>query len=305
MELEVKLKKNSWHYKLQGFTFGENQPELHSLCPYFWLTIFCVLILPITLIVKPIKYIAKKTKERRLERERQEMEEFLKNMSVDSVLEAVKKKKKVGWIKLDRYEIWNMLRRWQEKYNATEEECVAFHQKLAKKLCDIDNEKDRQRRVKELAKIAKAEAKQERSHKVNVARIVKRTKLAVGILISVLLAFLIYKGIVALINIEWQPINWEKVLFTLIAIGVVAIFILVVISFVKIITNIEKYYDDRDDLKWYSKPIFYLFKGLFWVIKWPLILIFEIFKFIFGYFKSTKDNYCPGIIWEEDQKPQN
>lgn len=303
MELEVKLRKNSWHYKLQGFTFGESQPELYSLCPYFWLTIFCVLILPITLIVKPIKYAIKKSRERRLARERREMEEFIKSMSVDSVIEAVKKKKKIGWIKLDRYEIWGMLIRWQERNQATDEEYDAFQQKLFKKLSDIDDEKHRQKLAKERARV---EAKQKKfQNGVNVTKIVKRTKAAVGIIFSALLLFLIYKAVVFLINVEWQPIDWEKVLFTLIAFTFVAIFVLILIFLYKTINNIEEYCREKDQLRWYSKTFFWLFKGLFWVIKWPFIWLFEIFSFIFGYFKSTKDNYCPGIIWEEDQESQN
>ena len=45
MFTEVSLKKNAWHAKLQKFVFGRI-PYRDNFCPYFWLTIFCILALP-------------------------------------------------------------------------------------------------------------------------------------------------------------------------------------------------------------------------------------------------------------------
>lgn len=48
--MEVKLKKNGWHKKVQIYVLGErNVPTFNNLCPYFWLTNFCLLatIIPI------------------------------------------------------------------------------------------------------------------------------------------------------------------------------------------------------------------------------------------------------------------
>lgn len=41
----VKLKKDGWHRKIQEWTF-KNPPVFHNYCPYFWLTIFCLLVSP-------------------------------------------------------------------------------------------------------------------------------------------------------------------------------------------------------------------------------------------------------------------
>lgn len=48
---EIKLSKKAWHYKLMSATFAGDPPKLWSFCPYFWLTIFCMLVSPITLFV--------------------------------------------------------------------------------------------------------------------------------------------------------------------------------------------------------------------------------------------------------------
>lgn len=48
---EISLSKKSWHFKLMSATFGGNPPDLWSFCPYFWLTILCMIISPITFFV--------------------------------------------------------------------------------------------------------------------------------------------------------------------------------------------------------------------------------------------------------------
>lgn len=55
--MEVTLKSNGWHRKLQTFVFP-NAPKYNSLCPYFWLTVFCAIftfIIPIVPIIKLVK----------------------------------------------------------------------------------------------------------------------------------------------------------------------------------------------------------------------------------------------------------
>lgn len=44
--MEVKLKRNGWHKRIQVWTFGRKAPEFNSLCPFFWTTVFCVLVSP-------------------------------------------------------------------------------------------------------------------------------------------------------------------------------------------------------------------------------------------------------------------
>ena len=42
---EIKLSRNSWHYRIQSYLFGK-PPFLDNFCPYFWLSIFCLMISP-------------------------------------------------------------------------------------------------------------------------------------------------------------------------------------------------------------------------------------------------------------------
>lgn len=57
--MEVTLSKNGWHRKLQKFVFSD-PPHFYNFCPYFWLTIFCIIvtfIIPAIPIWKVIRFI--------------------------------------------------------------------------------------------------------------------------------------------------------------------------------------------------------------------------------------------------------
>lgn len=51
-----KLRKSSWHAKLMKYTFNMDAKDFDHLCPYFWMTIFNIIIFPI---FGPIKFIIK------------------------------------------------------------------------------------------------------------------------------------------------------------------------------------------------------------------------------------------------------
>lgn len=55
--MEVVLNRNGWHNRLQTWTFG--QPStLANLCPYFWLTMLCLLMSPLVCVWKVVKWVA-------------------------------------------------------------------------------------------------------------------------------------------------------------------------------------------------------------------------------------------------------
>ena len=53
---KIKLSKKSWHYRLQCHMFG-SPPFLSNFCPYFWLTIFCLIVF---VTIGPFVFIGKK-----------------------------------------------------------------------------------------------------------------------------------------------------------------------------------------------------------------------------------------------------
>lgn len=56
----MRISKKSWHYKLLQYVLKDNAPTPHDMqngCPYFWLVMFSILILPFILIYKTIKWV--------------------------------------------------------------------------------------------------------------------------------------------------------------------------------------------------------------------------------------------------------
>lgn len=57
--MQVVLKKDGWYCKLQEFVFGRDRSDFNNLCPFFWLTIFCIMASPFVLAVRPLKYLGR------------------------------------------------------------------------------------------------------------------------------------------------------------------------------------------------------------------------------------------------------
>lgn len=80
--MEITLNKNGWHRKLQEFVF-RNPPRHNSLCPYFWLTVFCFIftfMIPIVLIIRfiPLRIRIRMQKlEAKAAKERLELKNYL------------------------------------------------------------------------------------------------------------------------------------------------------------------------------------------------------------------------------------
>lgn len=53
--MEIKLNKNSWHFKMYESVVSTNPPK--SLCPYFWSMVLIVCISPMILLFKLVNYI--------------------------------------------------------------------------------------------------------------------------------------------------------------------------------------------------------------------------------------------------------
>ena len=289
MDLEVKLSKNSWHYKLQGFILKEDRPELHSLCPYFWLTIFCLLISPFTLLYRLIMLFVNtfmKYRKRVLDRR---AKKFFENMSLEAALDVIENKRKIGDRKYHRHDIWSLIWSWKWHTNRTEEDAEAFYEKLNK-------EYEKREHLRYVAEEKKQEAKVEMKKKFQLSKVIKYTKLFVGVVISLLLIWLIYLGVNALLHANWHSIG-IGLLKLLVLFVFVAIIIFFVIGISKSISNVENYYKNQDSMAWYGYPMYWLFN----LIKWPFIGLWAVLKFFFSYFAAAKNNYCPGIIWEEKE----
>lgn len=56
----MQVSKNSWHYKLMKYVLRSNTPtpkDMQNGCPYFWLLLFSIIVVPFILIAKSIYYV--------------------------------------------------------------------------------------------------------------------------------------------------------------------------------------------------------------------------------------------------------
>ncbi len=54
LDKEARLSKKSWHYQLLKFIIGESMIPKMNFCPYFWLTIFCMIVFLFYIILSPV-----------------------------------------------------------------------------------------------------------------------------------------------------------------------------------------------------------------------------------------------------------
>jgi hypothetical protein len=92
---EVKLNKNSWHFKYYSYVVSSEMPK--SLCPYFWTMILILILSPILLIGLLIKYLSKILPKK-------EEKQFTIEQLVDKSHKDVEreKKRKLFWNKMGR-----------------------------------------------------------------------------------------------------------------------------------------------------------------------------------------------------------
>jgi len=56
----MRVSKKSWHYKLLQYVLRDNAPTPHDMqngCPYFWLVLFSVLVVPFIVLFKAVKWV--------------------------------------------------------------------------------------------------------------------------------------------------------------------------------------------------------------------------------------------------------
>jgi hypothetical protein len=93
---EVKLNKNSWHFKYYSYVVSSEMPK--SLCPYFWTMILILILSPILLIEPLIKYLSKILPKK--EKKELTIEQLVDKFHKDAERE---KKRTLFWNKMGRF----------------------------------------------------------------------------------------------------------------------------------------------------------------------------------------------------------
>lgn len=271
----VKLSKDGWHYKLQEFVLGSATHRM-NLCPYFWITVFCMLASPFIAIYKGVVVMAEG--------------------SITFI-------DKVFCIPLNLYLISNvsdsrLADMWKAALIRDEDDYFTFNTRLSldfdlwrkdREARGIDWKAELNERIKKFKQsqpqksqeIKKLAAKKRKAAIDNV--MIKTAKSSFIILILSAVGFFGW--------LSWRTyvvimMHWEKFIEVIIALAmaipIVAILGLVVYVFICLIKKCSLSVSFPE-----SKLLSNIWNG-----------IKSFFSFFWEYSKTWKEDHCPGIHWE-------
>lgn len=292
--MQVSLKKNGWHRKIQEFVF-DYPPRYESLCPYFWFTVFCLIASPFVAIYQLFALIPKsfyslmdfldsKVCQPMYKKELENLTEdqlykYFYDINVNGnnyygrALKSYKKwdDYKTFWLSKNKYDY------------------KGFEKKIEKKMQTRWAIEKVQREKLEKEMRLRAQKRVEKNKKF-FSMIVRLTSWIVPMLLGMLslaaltgIFYLIYK-LYLMWNKEYT-LNLFLVLKVIIAAGLgLYVFVLVLKLISKCNLEVFKFKKSKN-----TKPS--KLREFFVSVK----------SFFYFYFKSVKENYCPMIEWEEKE----
>lgn len=277
----LKFTRQSWHRRLQRFTLGLQTTEhfdFKNLCPYFWITMLCLILFPFVGILKFV---------------------FISVSLILDFLEKYVAAPLDKWIFFPMYE--NRIKMWDnvDTYRAFRKGGKAFrawqslHPDWSKLIetyrIDYYKWMDEQGRRETANRKAKYEAAKLRQARIlRAAMLLKKTFPVLAAAVVGGIVYGLYRLCRAAVHWDWHKILTNAFAF---AIGGVIVLIAIgvgigIICWIKTMINPDDdYVDDRP-----------LRRRVFLSIKEGFADVFGIF---FEYIKAIKTNYCPSIEWEE------
>jgi len=304
--MEVNLKSNGWYNRLQAWTLGDAKPDLFSLCPFFWLTIFCMIVSPITLFTKGIVIVVK-TIDRQME---SRLDKWINSLSANEAVNLYNGdyKRPFGTRKIGRWDAFEKWKIYMESTGLSKEEVDvkfqfafnAWNKKSEARQALWKIERIKNDEILE-QKYIKDAARTKRRKNAWIP-IVKWTQLFVNL--AVTLAIMSVTAL--LINIIIANFSWTATLDGLIVFGIAAGIILLLFLLIYLIVMYVNWCRDNDRTPLFLKALLYVGTQIGKFLTWSKSGIGKGFANIFGlfwtYFKARKNYYCPAINWDVDEK---
>jgi len=305
MELGVKLKRNSWHNKLQSWTLGENKPDLYSLCPYFWLSILCVFIIPLTIVYKIFDYVIVKIDKSFSDR----YDNWVKSLDMidiatlylyeDGSSKNIRKKKPYTFKSISSYGIYYSWRSILEKQGKSYDE---INNILNAAIVKSKLERTKTREAEDLisaAMYAEIDRKREKKEKRKMFWIpaVMWTKRIFNLALSLFIMW----SISSVINIVVVNIEFESVVITLKTFGYIVL-VLAILALVALFVSLSIDKIKNINIPSWFKHLSYVPVKIGQVFTFIFKSIVSAFSLFISYFKATKNDYCPAIEWDDDEK---
>ena len=338
--MEVKLNRNGWHRALQRWTFGKHAPQFNSLCPYFWTTIFCLIVSPFVAVYKLIKLVLSSIVSATcfavnklqdyidvlievinskvcLPMYNSKMSDYVEQMTDQDALN-------IYWHMYDAYDLYGNFvvsdspRRWSKWFDSEkyEKQFKVYKDKLERWKSKVGDWKTRLKELENAQKIEKAkqakweeeqrEKKEARRKKLSKIfnSIAYYTKYLVYLLVGTIAVYALYGlsllGLIIYENRRAIGASFASMFnaighafavgFPWILLGVAVIATLIFLGSIlfKFIKKCNLFHIGAPEKDGFLDK---LAKG-----------IVSGFEFFALYFKAAKENYCPHIDWQGDDK---
>lgn len=280
--MKIKFKRNSWHRRLHTYALGLRHLDLPNLCPYFWITVFCLLILPGVFVFKSFRGVVIRIFDGI-------------EWGVENILFAPLDRWLFGPMyeyqlaQMDGVAIYRLYRKggalWEKWFELNRGKT---DQLLAQYRLDYKKWQDEQKKEKERRKQALEDRRENRRRfAFKIAGIMQKTFPVVA---CAILGGLGYGAWWLYGWLHGLDVNWLQAL-KVIALSISGILLgLIVIAGVVVLT--EKFKERRPRLS--EEPG--LIRRGFGCVSGSIRSFFDFFA---QYIKASKDNYCPAIEWED------
>lgn len=311
-----KLRKDAWHAKLMKAIWGYNFYDFSNFCPYFWLTLFNILITPTFGIIIGLRWFFSK------------LIRFIR-VGLEAI-DAYCTTREEAWLLKHREQLMRELETGKgslldelykhifffhdgEKFIARTEARVLYNKGLnfqEQELVAAWADQERLRRIT-LEREEKAPTKTSSNKQVigKIVVVLKPIMKVVIVLIGVAICYFAALGLIWLYNNT--SVNWYKILAGFITILLCVIGVALIIGLLMLLGYSLKSlwckYGEycipckqrRESLlKWMSYlvlPVVYVAKGFYYIG----VSLVRATKFCWAVFRAMKEENCPAIEWEK------
>lgn len=293
--MKLKFKRNSWHRKLQKYTLNlgaRSWDDMPNLCPYFWITIFCILVVPFIFLFRITRTLFQGliggvswTIENLLFRP-------LDTYLFDPMYESRARQ-------MDGIDVYRAYRRGDRTFSKWRELHPGEADTLIRKFKAEWEKWKRDQEKKGHDKLVAMQAARERRKKVaiRIATLMQKTfPVLAGIVLSALGYFLFLMGRGLYHVWVWQTALKVFGIILLVILGICAV-ALVVMGLQELVQRLKDRNAcapviRREGPGPISRACVWFWGGIFGSIGGVL-------EFFIQYIKASKENYCPAIEWEE------
>lgn len=288
--MNYRLKRDGWHFKLQKWTFGNDIERMSNMCPYFWLTNFCIMAAPFVLlwriaarifgaIARPINYVFDLLFARIESRRQHRVITFVDGMSDWQAYCLYR----TIYTWCPGYAVLNTVLTTNKFYNMRESTRKNLHERFNEwKSRHEDDWEDILKREYEHDVKAKADIEKANAERKNrLYQIANKTKLLVLLPIGTVLIYLTYYVGVGILFIMENPMALAF-LAGLAAVLIIMVLVIILKLICKEGGRVPRY------TKAVLGPVFRLFR-----------LIGSVLVFFGMNIKLLYKNFCPQIEWED------